>query len=90
VAEGNYQYVPLYPNPSTGEVNIKFKLTEPQMIKLLLYNQTGELMCVLSESTEPAGEISKSIILPNIPSGTYFIKAEGRNYKSTYKVLIRK
>jgi hypothetical protein len=39
---------------------------------------------------DKAGEISKSIILPNIPSGTYFIKAEGRNYNSTYKVVIRK
>jgi hypothetical protein len=90
VADGHYLFTLLYPNPSTGEVNIKFTLAESQKIKLLLYNQTGELMCVLSESTEPAGEISKSIILPNIPSGTYFIKTEGRNYKSTYKVLIRK
>ena len=39
---------------------------------------------------DKAGEISKSIILPNIPSEEYFIKAEGRKYDNTYKVVIRK
>ena len=60
----------LYPNPSTGEVNILYKVKENEVITIQFYNVIGNLVF---DSRLNQGEINK-VNLEKLSQGVYFYR----------------
>jgi hypothetical protein len=78
------------PNPVTHDGNVRFSLTQPGRITLKLYNTLGQLVKILFEGTEPAGNRQLRINTRNLSHGTYFLVLETREQsKSQSFVVVR-
>ncbi|MFH1897296.1 MAG: PKD domain-containing protein [Candidatus Desantisbacteria bacterium] len=53
---GETVLLPCYPNPSTGEVQIPYKLAEDTEVRITIYNMAGELVRSIEPGIQPAGE----------------------------------
>ena len=63
----------VYPNPSNGLINIKYKIKNNSNISLNLYNLLGEQIREFSEDAFP-GEHIRKINVSNLSSGIYFLR----------------
>tara|TARA_B100001029_G_C15058985_1_gene456768 strand:+ start:1175 stop:1804 length:630 start_codon:yes stop_codon:yes gene_type:complete len=79
-----------YPNPFNPQTNISFKLTEATYIRLIVYNNIGKKIIILTEGLENAGNHSIIWDAINFPSGVYFIKLETAEHIDTQKILLVK
>ncbi|NPA35424.1 MAG: T9SS type A sorting domain-containing protein [Chlorobi bacterium] len=73
----------LYPNPTTGIINVKSELNE-KYIFVKIYDAKGRL--VLIDMLKDG--VSSSIDLSNRPKGIYFISIDSGGVDETYKVVL--
>ena len=79
----------IYPNPSFGNVLIKYGLPEKADISLGLYDISGRLVKTLYSGTQEKGEHKVNVgAYYDTPTGIYFIRLETNNYKATRKLTI--
>ncbi|MCD4791915.1 MAG: T9SS type A sorting domain-containing protein [Bacteroidales bacterium] len=85
-----------YPNPFNHSATIKYSLAKPCNVKIKIYNQLGQEVCILSDKQMNAGEHiviwnGKNNTGKQISSGMYFyhINIDG-NFCETRKVLMIK
>lgn len=77
ITESKYHFFSIYPNPTTGILKIKSKIS---ISKIEVYNQLGQQ--ILSNSGKTQIDLSK------LSSGIYFLKIIGTNGKSgTTKII---
>ena len=84
-----------YPNPFNPVTNIRFSLPATTMVKLNIYNITGQLVKTLVHSRKPAGEHFISWDGTNelgnkIPSGLYFYSLLSNDFNETKQMLLLK
>ena len=72
----------IYPNPSSGDLNINISDIIDDKSQILIRNSTGAV--VLSQIAEN----KNSFDLANLPSGFYLVSIEGANFRSEVKKLI--
>ena len=82
-----FDNVNLYPNPTTGMVNINFS-NELQGASMVVTNSTGKTIVSERNIKIPVG--TKLINLSAYENGLYFINIESGNLKYNYKVLINR
>jgi flagellar hook assembly protein FlgD len=78
----------IYPNPSSGKVNIKINLPEKCGISLSLFNSSGVLVETLMNK-----EISKGIQVftwtgENVSPGIYFIELKTNDVTERQKLIL--
>jgi len=78
----------IYPNPSTGLLNLKINLNEASDISIEVYNTVGAR--VNSYSIANATNVVKEIDLSHLNSGVYLVKLSDGTNISTKKVTISK
>jgi len=77
----------IYPNPSKGNFFLWFDVYENQNINIEIYNLTGQL--VYKETVNfVRGKNLKNIDITGFSSGIYNIKAAGKNFNLTKKLII--
>jgi hypothetical protein len=64
----------IFPNPSTGEVNISFTLKEAKEIKIELYNSLGQIVKTVSQQKFTSGNNQINFSTENLSKGIYHIK----------------
>ena len=74
----------VYPNPSSGIVNVDFK----KATEIKVENILGEL--IYDEKVEQMNAGTKTIDLTNFPNGNYFISVMDGETASKYKVILNK
>jgi hypothetical protein len=78
----------IYPNPSSGLVNIHFASTAPiKGPQLTITTISGSV--VLNEAYDDTSAFDKTINLSNLPSGIYFIELTAENFKQVKKLVVR-
>ncbi|MFK7756250.1 MAG: PDZ domain-containing protein [Flavobacteriales bacterium] len=65
------QYISFFPNPTSGEFNLKFTLSSEEPYKVLVYNQLGKT--VFEDNRNVSGEYDGSIDLSLLSSGPYYL-----------------
>ena len=79
----------LYPNPSDGSFIVQIETSKQQEFWYSIYSISGQLI-----EKGPIGTLSgkseKKIIIPHIPSGTYFFKVYGNYGTAIKKIVINK
>lgn len=93
----NYSGELVYPNPSSGEVQIKFSLAKAEKIELSIFNENGRLVRrLLAGNLVPSGEFQvvwdgRGLGGEWLPSGVYFWKISGDNGDAAAgKVVLQK
>ena len=79
----------VYPNPSFGNVLIKYGVPEKANVSLGLYDITGRLVKTIYSGTQEKGYHTINVgAYHDTPTGIYFIRLETNNYKATRKLTI--
>ncbi len=79
-----------YPNPFNPSTTINFSIPKTQNIKLNVFNSNGELVKTLISKNLPSGEYSVNFDGENISTGIYYYRLEGDNFSSTKKMILLK
>jgi hypothetical protein len=84
-----------YPNPFNPSTTIKFSLSSPGNITLIIYNTLGEVVEVLLDKELTAGTYeaefnSHSGNVRNLPSGVYFYHLQTEGFVETKKMILMK
>lgn len=85
-----------YPNPFNPSTIISFSLPKESMVKLIIYNELGETVSELLNSTKAAGSHEVSFNATGLASGLYFYCLEARssdgkdNFRQIKKMLLVK
>jgi hypothetical protein len=75
----------VYPNPNSGEFELKLNYAENQNTKIEMYNITGDLIYTAHLTSDQI-----KIKMDTISSGVYFIKALSDHKEHTKKIVITK
>jgi hypothetical protein len=73
INDADYASLEIYPNPSTGKLNVSFELKRQNDVLIEVINTMGQI--VFSETYKTSGKNFKEIIdLNGLPAGLYFFK----------------
>ena len=84
-----------YPNPTNGDVAIRYQVTVDSKVSLKIYDLSGKLVKTLVEGNKKAGYHTvrwnvKNKYKERVPTGIYFFSMEAGNSKATKKLTILK
>ncbi|MCF8296113.1 MAG: T9SS type A sorting domain-containing protein, partial [Saprospiraceae bacterium] len=77
--------IKIYPNPTTGKINIRIENIGSSDSKLCLYNTIGSLV-YCKEFTD---QINYEIDLSSYPKGIYYIRIENMDFVKVEKVIVQ-
>jgi parallel beta-helix repeat protein len=88
---------PNYPNPFNPQTTISFRLSDPALVSLIVYNSLGqEVATVLSREEMAEGTQAVSFVASQLASGVYFyrivaegIEAGGKQVKTGKMLLVK-
>lgn len=78
----------VYPNPSTGQINIKFSEKEVGNVKITFTDISGKVL--INELISVNNTYPKVYSLANFSNGIYFISVEANGIKTTQKIIMNK
>lgn len=79
-----------YPNPFNPSTTIKYTLQSNTTMELAVYNAIGQLVTVLKQGMESAGEHTITWNARNMPSGVYVMRMKAGGTSETRKMLLMK
>jgi spore germination protein YaaH len=79
----------VFPNPSTGIVNISFTLQKQQNVEMKLLDSTGRLIYSLVNKELPAEKFSFVLNGSKLNSGLYFLVFRTKERNITHKILFQ-
>lgn len=84
-----FDFLKVYPNPTTGDLSIDFKLEETSLLDMIVYDVNGKKVFSSKQKYYPSGVNSENLNLSRYTTkGIYFLDISiGRN-KMTKKILI--
>lgn len=80
----------LYPNPSSGDVNMVFNLTEAEMVNISVVNMLGEVVMNTGDTQRSAGEHKLMINGDDFSNGVYFVNMSIGDQIVTKKLIMSK
>lgn len=73
----NRAQLEIFPNPTSGEINLKFTTAHAAFANISVFRMDGALVLNKTDWEIPAGEHLRKLNLPqNLPSGTYLLKIQ--------------
>jgi len=87
ITEQNYA-VGMYPNPAADKVTLTFALTQPERIKVIVYNMFGQNMGTFMNENQMAGMHNLTINTTGYAKGIYFVNTIVGNSSNTRKLVI--
>lgn len=80
------QNLSIYPNPTSGEVNIQYHLTNPESVRIAIYDILGrQQLPAIEIANEQPGDHDHIVLLPK--PGIYFVKSTIGNTVKTDRVI---
>ena len=77
-----------YPNPTNGNVNIHFVLTQNESYTIDILNNLGQVVKSLNKANLTAGVYSETIDVKDLSAGIYTVKVNGNHAQGTQKLII--
>lgn len=77
--------IAMYPNPTSGELNISFNNIAAGNYNVSVYNTIGSL--VLNQNMNVNGAVIRTINLNDLPNGIYMVQVSNENGSTTKKVI---
>jgi hypothetical protein len=86
VTENQFSNLKIYPNPTTGKVNISFQPKSNENIILEVYDIRGR--AILNQTYQSTGRFEETLTLDNAQSGMYLLSITNGNQKVTKKIIV--
>jgi hypothetical protein len=77
----------VYPNPVKSLTNIQFSIEATSKVQLMLFNQQGQMIKIISNEQLTPGIHNKQISLDNLPAGSYVLKLVTNKFTLTKEVI---
>lgn len=77
----------IYPNPSSGNIYVEFKITNEQNRNVSIYNTMGEVCKTISPNAIKSNIIE--LDLKNLPRGVYFVEIRNGFSSKTHKLILQ-
>lgn len=78
------------PNPFNPTTTIRYSIPKESLVKIKIYNATGELIQELLNETKPAGNHEVIFDARSFASGLYFYRLECETFNETRKMIVLK
>jgi hypothetical protein len=88
--EKTYELMQNYPNPFNPSTLIKFSVAEKGLVTLRVYDILGNVVKTLINDEKPSGEYAVQFDARNIASGVYFYVLNTGKFNMTKKMLLIK
>lgn len=79
----------VYPNPTTGTINMEMEVERSQAVQITLMDYTGTVYWSASDVEANEGDWSHSFKV-DLPSGIYLLMVEGRDFVNVRKIVVEK
>lgn len=76
-----------YPNPFNQTTQIRYSLTQPEKVKITVFNALGQRIETLLNKNMPAGQHEITFNAGQLPSGTYFYKLVAGEYTDSKRMM---
>ncbi|NQY09271.1 MAG: T9SS type A sorting domain-containing protein [Flavobacteriales bacterium] len=86
---GGSSKVVAYPNPTSGQTNVSFNLTDASDVSVTLINVEGKQVGGESFGHLSAGDYTKTIQLDGLPSGVYLLQLKGDRETIVKKISVQ-
>jgi hypothetical protein len=74
---GAIENLGVYPNPVSGVLNMKFNLTEPRLLSVMIHDLSGKLITSLKSNTRfQQGEFNESVKVDYLEPGMYILSVQ--------------
>lgn len=83
----NEKFIVVYPNPTTGEINVKFEVAEAGNVELYISDALGNVKKVLINKEMETGRYTYTDNISNLSSGVYLASYETNNNKASAKIV---
>ena len=80
--------VSIYPNPASKLLTLHVNLEKQNMLKISITNLQGQLIMELPAENLKSGNYTKTITLPELKSGIYFLRGQSDKQFFTKKITI--
>ena len=77
----------IFPNPTSGKIEISYSIDKPGTISMELFNLIGEKISSSNKQVSEAGNYSENLSLEGFPAGIYLLKV-GIKQSSILKKII--
>jgi hypothetical protein len=85
-----YCLITPYPNPFNASTNLRYSLSQPGQVSLIIYNVLGQPVVILYDGQQRAGHHSVIWDASNVSSGIYFAQLKNHSsVKYTKMVLLK-
>jgi photosystem II stability/assembly factor-like uncharacterized protein len=85
-----FDLLTVYPNPFNNESRISYSVERPGLLRLELYNLTGQRVRTLVDRVSDAGQYETRLDAEGLASGTYFVRLATATTQRTEKILVLK
>jgi len=82
--------ITISPNPSIGEIRVRYKLENKIQVNLSVLNINGKLLQIITPTKQSQGEQNIQLNLSHLPDGIYFIRLQAGDQMETAKVILIK
>ena len=84
ILEGNF------PNPFNPTTTIRFEVLEPQMVRVSVWDLSGQMVAVLVDGHHAPGRYQVGFQADSLPTGTYFVRMESGTGIQTHQMILMK
>jgi len=87
----HFKLLPNAPNPFNGATRLRYRLPRAMPVRLAVYNTRGQVVDVLQQGRQPAGE--HTLLwhpAPELATGVYFLALDTPQGRQTRKMVYRK
>ncbi|MCW8805784.1 MAG: T9SS type A sorting domain-containing protein [Ignavibacteriaceae bacterium] len=79
-----------YPNPFNPSTKINYKIEEPGLVQLKVYNVLGVEVATLVDAQQNSGNYTADFNAAKLSSGVYFYSLSVNNFTQTRKMILEK
>jgi hypothetical protein len=80
----------IYPNPANEEVSVKFELSANSEMEILLLDELGRMVRVISKGKRMKGEYTETVSLSGLATGMYYVSLRAGEMRETKPLVIAK
>jgi hypothetical protein len=78
-----------YPTPATDVLNISLDLYKADVLKISLFNYTGQEVMIINNDQAAEGAYTKRVDVSSLAAGAYLLKIQSGNFVTARHIIVQ-